>query len=91
MTNCSSRCPTQDHATFGACIRAKGLQLNPNLSDTTTSKKWDGDLQKYRDARAQGIQPDGTSAAQVQRAEQISQDMGQAYNASKPMFDVSVS
>lgn len=90
MSNCSSRCPTQDHETFGACIRAKGLQLNPNLADTATSKKFDGDLQRYRDVRKQGIQPDGTSAAQVERAERISQDIGQAYNASKPMFDVAV-
>lgn len=91
MTNCSSTCPTQDHATYGACIRAKGLQLNPNLSDTGASKKWDADLQRYRDVRAQGIRPDGTSAAQVSRAEKISQSSGQAYDANKPMFDVTVS
>lgn len=90
MTNCSSTCPTQDHATFGACMRAKNLQLNPNLSDTRTSKKFDGDLQRYRDARSQGIQPDGTSAAKVRQAEEMSQQMGRAYDATKPMFDVTV-
>lgn len=88
--NCSSSCPTQDHATYGACMRAKNLQLNPNLANTQRTKQFDGDLQKYRNARAQGIQPDGTSANQVQRAEETSQRMGQAYNANKPMFDVSV-
>lgn len=90
MTNCASSCPTQDHASYGACLRSKNLQLNPNLSDTKTSKDWDRDLQKYRDARKQGIRPDGTSASQVQRAEQMSQQMGQAYDASKPMFDVAI-
>lgn len=88
MAKCSSSCPTQDHASYGACLRSKNLQLNPNLSDTGATKKWDGDLQKYRNARSQGIQPDGTSAAQVDRAERISQSIGQAYDASKPMFDV---
>ncbi len=88
--NCSSSCLTQDHETFGACLRAKSLQLKPNLSNTGASKKWDADLQKYRDARKQGIRPDGTSASQVDRAEKMSQQMGQAYDASKPMFDVAV-
>lgn len=91
MTNCSSSCPTQDHASYGACLRSKNLQLNPNLANADASKKFDSDLQKYRNARAQGIQPDGTSASQVQRAEEMSQRMGQAYDAGKPMFDVTAS
>lgn len=91
MTKCSSSCPTQDHASYGACLRSKNLQLNPNLADTGASKKWDADLQKYRDVRKQGIRPEGTSAAQVDRAEKMSQQMGQAYDANKPMFDVAVS
>lgn len=91
MTNCSSSCPTQDHASYGACLRSKNLQLNPNLSDTATNKKWDATLQKYRDVRAQGIRPDGTSAAQIDRAEKMSESMGQAYDTNKSMFDVTVS
>jgi hypothetical protein len=91
MTKCSSGCPTQNHKTFGECMRSKNLQLNPNLADTGASKKWDADLQKYRDVRKQGIRPDGTSAEQVDRAEKMSQQMGQAYDANKPMFDVAVS
>jgi len=91
VTNCSASCATKDHATFGACMRAKNLQLNPNLADTGKSKRFDGDLQRYRDARKQGIQPAGTSGAQIQKAEEMSQRMGRAYDANKPMFDVSVS
>jgi hypothetical protein len=90
VTNCSTSCTTKDHATFGACMRAKNLQLNPNLSDTSKSKRFEGDLQRYRDVRGQGIQPAGTSAAQIQKAEEMSQRMGQAYDANKPMFDVAV-
>lgn len=78
-SNCSSSCITQDHATFGECVRAKGLQLNPNLSNTGASKAWDRELQAYRDARSQGIQPSGTTMKKIREAEEISQKTGQAF------------
>lgn len=76
---CSSSCLTQDHGTFGACMRAKNLQLNPNLSNTGASKAWDRELQAYRDARSQGIQPSGTTMKKIREAEEISQKTGQAF------------
>jgi len=76
---CSSACPTQDHRTFGECMRSKNLQLTPNLSDTGASKAWDAELSAYRDARAQGIQPAGTTMAKVQEAVEISNATGVAY------------
>jgi len=79
MTNCSSGCVTQDHKTFGECMRAKNLQLNPNLSNTGASKAWDAELSAYRDARAQGIQPSGTTMAKVREAVEISNATGVAY------------
>lgn len=79
MTNCSSSCLTQDHETFGECMRAKGIQLNPNLSDTQRSKRWDKELQAYRDARSQGIQPSGTTMTKIREADEISQKTGQAF------------
>lgn len=81
---CSSACLTKDHRTFGECMRSKNLSLNPNLSDTGASKAWDGELQAYRDARAQGIQPAGTSMAKVQEAIEISNRTGKAFNADSP-------
>lgn len=27
MSNCTSGCPTQDHATWGECVRSKGLRV----------------------------------------------------------------
>lgn len=27
MSNCTSGCPTKDHATWGECVRAKGLRV----------------------------------------------------------------
>lgn len=79
MSNCSSSCLTQEHETWGECVRAKGLRLNPNLSDTSRSKKWDKELQAYRDARSQGIQPAGTTMDKIREADQISQKTGQAF------------
>lgn len=76
---CSSACPTKDHATFGECMRSKNLQLNPNLADTGRTKAWDNELQAYRNARAQGIQPEGTTMAKIEKAERISQETGQAF------------
>ena len=76
---CSSACPTQDHRTFGECMRAKNLNLNPNLSNTGASKAWDAELEAYRGARAQGIQPAGTTMNKIREAEEISQRTGTAF------------
>ncbi|ATW62477.1 hypothetical protein HWB39_gp59 [Streptomyces phage WRightOn] len=81
---CSSACLTKDHRTFGECMRAKNLNLNPNLADTGASKAWDGELQAYRDARAQGIQPAGTTMNKVREAVEISQTTGKAFQADAP-------
>lgn len=54
-------------------------EANSNLSVST--KKWDKELQAYRDARAQGIQPAGTSIKQVREAVEISNKTGKAYQA----------
>jgi len=52
---------------------------NSKVSMSTT--KWDAELKAYKDARAQGIQPDGTSMKAVQKAVDISQKTGKAYGA----------
>lgn len=77
--NCSSACLTKDHKTFGECMRSKNLQLNPNLSDTQRTKSWDGELEAYRSARRQGVQPRGTKMAQIEEAMKISDATGQAF------------
>ena len=54
-------------------------EANSNLS--VSAKKWDKELQAYRDARAQGIQPNGTSMKKIQEAVKISIETGKAYGA----------
>jgi hypothetical protein len=46
-----------------------------------TNKKWDNELKLYRDARAQGIQPEGTSTAKIRKALDISDKTGHAYGS----------
>lgn len=63
---CSSGCPTQDHETWGDCIRSKSLTLSGLESlgqDRTANKKLDKELSLYREARAGGVQPASTKTA----------------------------
>lgn len=70
-------------------MRAKrtrvGWANSANGLDATTEKKWDRELQSYRDARAQGIQPAGTTTEKIQTAVEMSNLTGRAYNAEKPI------
>lgn len=64
--------------------KAKGLQLNTgdaNSQKSMSNKKWDNELGAYRAARAQGIQPAGTSMAHVKAAVEASNVTGSAYDA----------
>jgi hypothetical protein len=69
-----------------SCFRckAKSLQLNTgdaNSQKQMSNKKWNGELDAYRAARAQGIQPAGTSMAHIKAAVEASDTMGKAFDA----------
>ena len=68
--NCSSACLTKDHATWGECVRSKGLQISPHINDAYNTKQsgWDRDLDHYESAVRQGVQPEGTQRHQVDAA-----------------------
>lgn len=64
--------------------KAKGLSMNTgdaNSQKQMSNKKWHGELDAYRAARAQGIQPAGTSMAHVRAAVEASDVMGSAFDA----------
>jgi hypothetical protein len=66
------------------CFGCKGLTLQMNTGDAKRDipdKKWNSELQAYRDARAQGIQPAGTTMRHVQEAHRASEVLGKAYDA----------
>lgn len=55
---------------------------NGNLvNNGWSNKKWNNELDLYRKARAQGIQPEGTSTAQIQKALDVSDKTGHAYGS----------
>lgn len=64
--------------------KAKGLQLNTgdaNHTKMVSNKKWNSELNAYEQARAEGIQPAGTSMAKILEARKASEAMGKAFNA----------
>jgi hypothetical protein len=83
--SCSSSCPTKDHESWGACVRAKGLRVGWAASatdagmDASFQKRNDRELDLYARTRAQGIQPDNTSTPAIRRAIEASDKAGAAY------------
>jgi hypothetical protein len=77
--NCSVKCETRDHETFGQCMRSMHVSvLGHNLA---ALGKWDAELHAYADARAKGIRPAGTTMAKVKAAERISDQLGRPYDS----------
>jgi hypothetical protein len=96
-TNCEEISPVPfrakdvfiDHRTCGGpdvCFgcKAAGLQLSTGDASnqkSTSNKKWEGELNAYREARSQGIQPEGTSMEKINEARRASDVMGKAFDA----------
>lgn len=86
---CRSGCPTQDHASWGECARAANLRVaycGVGGGDATKQRKWDAELQAYRDARAQGIQPATTRSRDIKAAVALSDKAGKAFDATTRSF-----
>ena len=72
-TGCDENC-------FGC--KVKTLELNAgDAKRDIPDKKWNAELQAYRTAREQGIQPAGTTRAHVEQAYTASDALGKAYDA----------
>lgn len=72
-TNCDDDC-------FGC--KARGLQLNTgDAKRDVPDKVWTSELKAYKNARAQGIQPAGTTRAHIEQAYSASETLGKAYDA----------
>jgi hypothetical protein len=84
---CRTGCPTQDHKSWGDCLRASNIQMSTGdangelVNNGWTNKKWDSELKLYREARAQGIQPEGTSTAKIRKAMDVSDKTGHAFGS----------
>ena len=73
------------HPTYiEGCFGCKGMSLQMNSGDAKRDipdKKWNSELEAYRDARAQGIQPAGTTMQHIEAAHKASETLGRAYDA----------
>lgn len=80
---CTSGCKTQDHASYAECLKDKGVRTylaSPSKGlDGTRQKRWDAELELYRHARRQGIQPDSTNRPHIEKALELSDMRGAAY------------
>ena len=70
------------------CFGCKGLSIQMNTGDANskkvmTNKQHTKELNAYKEAREQGIQPSGTSIKKVQEAIKASETLGKAYDAGK--------
>lgn len=69
--------------------KAKTLQLATGdaagniIASGTTQKKWDKELNLYKEARAQGVQPEGTSTKAIHKALEASEVLNQPYDAGR--------
>ncbi len=85
MINCRTGCLSKDHKTYAECLQDAGLQINTGdagrSNGVMSAKNWDGELAAYRDARAQGIQPAGTTMKKINEARDASQKLGVAFDA----------
>jgi hypothetical protein len=59
---------------------AKGAIIEGGM----TQKKWDKELDAYKAARKQGIQPASTKMKDIKKAVDISNKVGKAYDAGSP-------
>jgi hypothetical protein len=78
--SCTSGCRTRNHATWGECVRDKGLQIG-DINGRPKNKAFDSEQQAYYDARKQGVQPASPLKKDVDRAMRISQADGEAWRA----------
>lgn len=74
---CTSGCPTQDHSSYGECLRSKGARVaGVNGQDRTAQKKWDSELDAYRAARMEGLQPATTQRKDIDHARRAADIVG---------------
>lgn len=83
QSSCRSGCPTQDHASYAECLRAANVTVTAVVNSPLQGmyEKTKTDLSAYQSARANGIQPEGTSLDKIRAAETASRRLGRPYDA----------
>lgn len=83
--SCRTGCLTKNHESYAACLKdgaPRVLYANSAKGfDYSTEKKWNSDLDAYKAARAEGLQPASTKREAVEAARRISDTTGSAFKA----------
>jgi hypothetical protein len=77
---CSTGCPTQNHTTFGECLRAKNLQVADVAAHKFNTNQIK-EINNYVDARKSGMQPASVSKKDVDFARAATDKTGVPYRA----------
>ncbi len=80
MSKCRTGCKTQDHESWGECLKASNIAIS-NEPVAAAIKNTDRELSAYRDARKLGIQPASTKMKDIQKAVRVSEATGRAAKA----------
>lgn len=82
---CRTGCVTRDHESYAACLRAGMPRISYANSagglDRSAQQRWDRELDNYRAARADGLQPASTKQKDIDTARRISDATGTAFRA----------
>lgn len=75
---CREGCSTRDHYSYAECLRAANVSTRFRAQQ---DREWNREVDAYRQARAEGIQPDSTKRHDVEVAKAFSDKEGVAYDA----------
>lgn len=78
---CRTGCPTKNHRSYAECARSVSITTGEVYA---RDNSWNKELDAYDNAVASGINPAGTTMAEVDKAVRISEATGVAYDAEKP-------
>lgn len=83
--SCRTGCITKDHASYSECLRTAGTRVayanSAGGQDYSAQKRLDRDLDSYRAARAEGLQPATTKPKDVEVARRASDATGVPFRA----------
>lgn len=75
--------PTPIAGCFGCHVGTLRFAFEGKVGEIDKQRAWDKELDEYRSAVAQGIEPDTTKTADIRRAVRWSENHGVAYSEEK--------
>jgi hypothetical protein len=89
MSNCTQSCKTQDHASYGECMKSNMPMISGGATPTRSGaslsaiKKDEKELTSYYSAIAQGVEPISTKQKDIDAALKFSNETGVAFDGNK--------